>query len=60
MKVNKGNYFIPVICEETGWYGTEEGWWFPNYLDVETARKYSFIYLEQRINSGKIERRSYG
>lgn len=60
MKVEKGNFFIPVICEETGWYGGKHSFFFGEYLDEATARKRAFIYLEQRIRSGEVMRRKYG
>jgi hypothetical protein len=59
MQVDKGWFFIPVICEETGWYGAQYSYFFPKYLDETTARKYAFIYLEQKVNSGECERRQY-
>lgn len=60
MQIGRGNFFIPVICEETGWYGGEYSFYFPDYLDEKTARRYAFVYLEQRIVSGMAERKNYG
>jgi hypothetical protein len=51
---------IPVICEETGWYGGNLRYTVPvSVLDFTTASKYAFICLEGQIRDGKLERKDY-